>query len=107
MLFVLKLILRALRALALSRRTLLLENLALRQQLASIVHGRRRPQLLQVDRLFWVALRDLWSDWRKARAIVQPATVVAWHRRAFRRYWRRLSRKQGRPPIDADLRELN
>jgi putative transposase len=89
-----------------SRGTLVLENLALRQQLAAVVHDRRRPRLVQVDRLFWIALRELWSEWSKALAIVQPSTVVTWHRRAFRTYWRRLSRKQGRPPIDADLREL-
>jgi putative transposase len=39
-------------------------------------------------------------------AIVKPATVVAWHRRAFRTYWRHVSRKPGRPRIDAELREL-
>src|SRR4030095_10087167 len=59
-----------------------------------------------VDRLFWVALRQLWPDWSRPLAIVQPATVVAWHRRALRVYWRRISRNQGRPRIDAKLREL-
>jgi putative transposase len=106
MLFLLKLVLWAFRALALSRRVLVLENLALRQQLAIVAHGGRRPRLGSVDRLFWVALRQLWPDWSKALAIVQPATVVAWHRRAFHAYWRRISRKQGRPPIDVKLREL-
>jgi hypothetical protein len=56
MLFLLKLTLRALRAVALSHRTLVLENLALRQQLATLSHRGRRPQLLTVDRLFWVTL---------------------------------------------------
>jgi hypothetical protein len=51
-------------------------------------------------------MRDLWPGWRSALAIVKPATVVAWHRRAFRTYWRRVSRKPGRSRIDPDLREL-
>jgi transposase InsO family protein len=106
MLLLLKLILRALRALARSRRSLVLENLALRQQLATLSHHGRRPKLVTVDRLFWVALRELWPGWVNALTIVKPATVVDWHRRAFRTYWRHVSRKQGRPPIDAGLREL-
>jgi transposase InsO family protein len=106
MLFLLKLILRALCTLALSRRSLVLENLALRQQLATLGHHGRRLKLGTVDRIFWVALRDLWPDWRSVLVIVKPATVVAWHRRAFRTYWRHVSRKQGRPLIDAAPREL-
>ena len=69
-----------------SRHELVFENLALRQQLATLAHKGRRPRLLQVDRLFWIALRDLWPGWITALAIVKPATVVAWHRRAFRGY---------------------
>jgi len=38
------------------------------------------------DRRFWVALRAVWSDWTTSLAIVRPATVVAWHRRAYRAY---------------------
>jgi transposase InsO family protein len=104
--FLLKLTLWTVRLLARSRQALVLENLALRQQLATVVHGRRRPQLLHADRLFWVALRDLWPYWRSVLAIVKPGTVVAWHRRASRRYWRHVSRTRGRPPIDAKVREL-
>jgi putative transposase len=48
----------------------------------------------------------VWSDWPKTLAIVKPATVVAWHRRAFRVYWCRLSRPRGRPRTEASLRDL-
>lgn len=68
--------------------------------------GRRRPRLFPIDRLFWVALRDVWPDWRSALAIVKPATAIAWHRRAFRAYRRHVSRKPGRPRMNTDLREL-
>src|SRR5436309_15873014 len=106
MLLVLKLILWGLRSLALFRQALVLDNLALRQQLAVTVRGGRRPRLLTVDRAFWVALRAVWSDWSASLAIVKPATVVAWHKRAYRAYWRRISRKPGRPRTNAELRDL-
>ncbi len=75
-----------------SRRSLILENLALRQQLAVYKRNAKRP------RLFWVWLSRCWSDWRSVVDIVQPKTVVGWHRQGFRRYWRWKSRQRGRKP---------
>ncbi len=106
MLLLLKLLVWVVCALARPRPALVLDNLALRQQLAVLTHRSRRPRLLPGDRLFWVALRAVWTDWARSLAIVKPATVVAWHRRAYRAYWRRLSRKPGRPRTDARLRDL-
>lgn len=60
--FLLKLTLWTVRLLARSRQALVLENLALRQQLATLRHGPCRLRLLHADRLFWVTLRDLWPD---------------------------------------------
>ena len=82
MLLLLKLTLWGVRSLARSRQALVLDNLALRQQLATLAHRGRRPRLVPVGRLFWVALRALWSDWTTPLAIVRPATVVTSHRRA-------------------------
>jgi hypothetical protein len=84
----LKLIVWVCRTLTRSRHALVLENLALRQQLATLSHRGRRPRVETADRLFWVALRALWIDWAASLAIVKPATVVAWHGRAYRAYWR-------------------
>ena len=93
-----------------SRRSLTLENLALRQQLAVYRRSVKRPRLRQTDRLFWVWLFRCWSDWRSAVVIVQPKTVVAWHRQAFRRYWswksRRTGGKPGRPRLTQEIRQL-
>src|SRR5215204_6699425 len=59
------------------------------------------------DRLFWVAVRLAWPDWKSASVIVRPATVIAWHRRGFAWYWTRRSRPRvGRPRIGADVRRL-
>jgi hypothetical protein len=49
--------------------------------------GRKRPKLTLDDRLLWVLLSRLWSDWRSVLAIVKPETVVAWHRAGFRLFW--------------------
>jgi putative transposase len=46
-----------------------------------------------------------WFDWRQALVIVQPATLIRWHRQGFRVFWRWTSRP-GRPPIPADLQTL-
>jgi putative transposase len=88
-----------LRAAHASRSDLVLENLALRQQLATYARAQKRPRLKPGDRAFWVALSRVWQGWRAPLALVKPATVIDWHRRGFRRYWRWRSRKPGRPRI--------
>ncbi len=101
---------RLLQLLLPSRRSLPLENFALRQQLVVYKRSVKRPRLRQTDRLFWVWLSRFWSDWRSAVVIVQPKTVVAWHRQAFRRYWswksRRTGRKPGRLRLTHEIRQL-
>jgi hypothetical protein len=84
------------------------ENLALRQQLAVLEHGPKRPRLRNRGRIFWVWLSRLWAGWRSVLVIVQPDTVLRWHRDGFRLYWRWKSRagKVGRPRIDAEIRKL-
>ena len=103
------LLLQSLRRVFRSRAALQAENLALRHQLAVFTQrlGRRRLRLTATDRLLWVALSNAWSGWRDALAIVQPATVVGWHRKLFTTYWRWKSRPRGgRPRIDAEIRKL-
>src|ERR1035438_7693650 len=57
-----------------SREELLLENLALRQQLLALHAKRPRPRPSSVDRLFWVVLRRAWSGWRRSLILVTPET---------------------------------
>ena len=71
-----------------SRAALALENAALRQQLAVLHRARKRPRLRTADRLFWVLLSRLWSGWLSRLVIVKPATVIGWHCRGFRLFWR-------------------
>jgi hypothetical protein len=76
------------RALLLSRAALATENLALRQQLALLDRKRPLPRLKNRDRLFWVLLSQLWSNWQSVLVIVKPETVIRWHCQGFRYYWR-------------------
>lgn len=92
-----------------SRRSLLLENLALRQQLAVLKARRRRLRLNIPDKLFWVLARRLWSGWKQSLIVVTPETVVRWHRAGFRLYWIWLSRHRvrvGRKRTSKELRAL-
>jgi hypothetical protein len=67
-----------------TRRTLLLENLALRQQLDVLKRKHPRPRLTRFDKLFWVIAKMMWSRWKQALIVVSPETVVRWHRAGFR-----------------------
>ena len=85
-----------------ARRELALENVALRQQLAVLRRSVKRPRLSNVDRVFWVLLRRIWTDWESVLVIVKPETVIRWHRCGFRRYWTWKSRRR-RPDDQASL----
>jgi putative transposase len=85
-----------------------LENIALRHQLMVLQRSSSRPRLRRQDRILWVCLSRLGVNWRASLLIVQPSTVVAWHRQGARLYWRWKSRRRspGRPSIDLQLRTL-
>lgn len=92
-----------------TRGDLLLENLALQQQLSVVAPKQHRLRLGLPDKLFWIALRQFWAEWKRALLIVQPETVLRWHRVGLKLYWSWISRKRarvGRKPICGELREL-
>jgi hypothetical protein len=96
-----------LRLLVQSRAALAAENLALRQQVAVLERSVKRPRLRRRDRIFWVWLSRLWRGWQSSLFVVQPETVIRWHRKGFRLYWRWKSRsRRGRPKLDAEIRAL-
>ncbi len=80
MLDLLKALLGALTSNLHTRQELALENLALRQQIGVLRRSVKRPRLSNADRGFWVLLRRCWANWDKVLAVVQPATVIKWHR---------------------------
>ncbi|MES2222519.1 MAG: integrase core domain-containing protein [Acidobacteriota bacterium] len=92
-----------------SRHELLLENLALRQQLSVLKARLPQPRLSAADKFFWVLLRRLWPRWKRALILVQPETAAGWHRTGFKLYWKWLSRHrspQGRKCVNQELRNL-
>ena len=97
-----------LRAFLVSRASLAAENMALRQQLNVLQSSVKRPKLRWRDRLFWVWLSRWWSGWRACLKLVKPETVIHWHRRGFKLYWRWKSKagKVGRPKIGSEIRDL-
>jgi hypothetical protein len=64
-----------------------LEILVLRQQVAVLKRKRPRPPLNSLERLFWTSLHRYWSRWADVLVLVNPETVVGWHRASFRLWW--------------------
>ena len=92
-----------------AREDLVLENLALRQQLLALHTRRPRRRFSTLHKLFWVALRNCWSGWKKPLVLVTPRAVVNWHRAGFRLYWTWVSsvrQKGGRKRVSKELRAL-
>jgi hypothetical protein len=91
-----------------SRSRLEAENILLRHQL-NLALGRRSPRLRLrgSDRALLVWMIRLWPSLLGAIQVVQPETVLRWHRAGFRAFWRSQSRNRaGRPRIDREIREL-
>ena len=83
--------------------------MALRQQLAALKKENPRPKLSRFDRIFWVWLSRLWKRWKDALNICTPETVVNWHRKGFKLYWKLISRRRknkGRQPLDKETKRL-
>jgi putative transposase len=83
-----------------SRTDLVVENALLRQQLIVLNRQIKRPQLIAPDRFRLVFLSHFTKFWKQALHIVQPDTLLRWHRELFQFYWRRKS--QGKPKISPE-----
>ena len=66
----------------------------------------KRPKIRMVDRLFWVLLSRFWRPWRKSLVIVKQDTVVGWHRKCFKLFWKFKSKGPGRPQVKREIRYL-
>jgi putative transposase len=94
------LVFRALTGMVRSSASLAAENVVLRHQLAVLLRERPRPPLRPEDRVLWIWVCRHWHRWRSALILIQPATVLRWHREGYRRHWRRRSGEfGGRPRI--------
>jgi hypothetical protein len=90
-----------------SRASLELELIALRHQVTVLRRQRPgRPRLFSTDRLLWTLLYRIWPQVLNTMVLVKPATVIQWHRKGFRLYWRRRSRHLGRRRVSREIRDL-
>jgi putative transposase len=87
-----------------SRKDLIVENVLLRQQLIILKRQIRRPPLSNPDRIRLVLLSHFTKFWKQALHIVQPDTLLSWHRNLFRTDGRRKS--QGRPRVASETISL-
>ena len=85
---------------------LVIENLAMRQQLAIMKQSIKWPKLRNRDRLFWVILSQLCQRWQDFLIIVKPETVIRWNKKGFKLFWKFKSKTKGRPKIDREIRKL-
>ena len=91
-----------------SRVSLEVEILALRHQLNVLRRkSPKKPTFTIIDRLVFAGLYRLASGMLDALAIVEPQTVIRWHRAGFRAYWRWKSKPRGgRPKTPLEIRHL-
>jgi len=81
-----------------SKQELMVENALLRQQLIVLRRQVNRPQLTKADRALLVLLAGRLRTWKSALLIVQPDTLLRWHRAGFRLFWKRKSKALSRDP---------
>ncbi len=90
-----------------SKSDLVVENAMLRQQLIVLKRSVKRPKFTNSDRTRLTLLARFTQYWQSALHIVQPETVLRWHRDMFKKYWRRISTpKSHEPRIPRETIEL-
>ena len=90
-----------------SKKDLIAENALLRQQVAILRHNQKRPRLSNWDRIKLICLARLTPNWRQVLHLVQPETLLRWHRDLFRMVWRwKLQRRRRKPRIPQETFDL-
>ena len=89
-----------------TRKSLVLENLMLRQQLNIYKRKNKRPKLENIDRIILVWISRVFSKWKSVLVVAKASTLIGWHRKGFKLYWKRKSRRVGGPNIDWPLIKL-
>jgi hypothetical protein len=84
--------------LAKGRSELMVENALLRQQLIILRRHVKRPACRKTDRFLLVLFARMLRTWKQALFVVQPETVLRWHRELFRLFWKHTSKTDSRQP---------
>jgi putative transposase len=89
-----------------SHTRLAAENLFLRKQLAFYCERQIKPRRLDDAARLTLVVLARFIEWRRLLTVVQPETLLRWHRQGFRLFWRWKSQRRGRPRIPAHLQAL-
>src|SRR6478672_4244325 len=89
-----------------SRSALAAENLFLRKQLALFQELQVRHHLATDAARWLLVFLGKFFEWRRALVLVKPETLLRWHRKGFRLFWRWKSKPRGRPRLPAGLQKL-
>jgi putative transposase len=89
-----------------SRSAVEAENLFLRKQLALFQERNLRPHRADDSTRWLMSFLSQWFDWRNALVVVKPETLIRWHRKGFRLFWRWKSQAVGRPRLPKDIQAL-
>jgi hypothetical protein len=81
-----------------SKSELIAENALLRKPLIVLRRQVKRPTFSRIDRILLVLLARLVRTWQQAFLIVQPDTLLRWHRELFRLFWKRRSKTASHNP---------
>src|SRR5215471_11308751 len=83
------------------------ENLFLRKQLGLYIERQKKPRRASSRIRFTLAQLSKLFEWRDALTVVKPDTLIRWHRKGFRVFWKWKSRSSGRPKVPADVRNVS
>ncbi len=90
-----------------SRTQLQLENIFLRKQLEIYSRSNNRSAVKRSDRIFFSLSKGILNNWKDNLVIVKPETVIKWHRKGFKLFWKMKSKhKGGRGRVDIEVRKL-
>ena len=90
-----------------SRTQLQLEIVFLRKQLEILNRTPKKIQIKTRDRFLFVFMKRIFTNWKSNLIIIKPETVISWHRKGFKLYWRWKSRHHGgRPKIPKEQIDL-
>ena len=89
-----------------SRTSLAAENPFLRKQLTFYVEREQTPRRTDNATRFTMATLARLFEWKDALVVIKPDTLIRWHRKGFRLFWRWKSRPTGRPSLPKDLQKL-
>ena len=89
-----------------SQGALAAENLFLRKQLTFFIEREQTPRRTDNSTRFTIVTLAKLFEWRNALIVAKPDTLIRWHRKGFRLFWRWKSRPKGRPPVPEELKKL-